>query len=71
MPRKYTKAYIVTANGKPSREGYATLEQAQEFIRERTNRGAALVKEADYVWRAYDHTNGITYEIHDINIWEA
>lgn len=71
MPRTYTKVYIVTANGKPSQEGYATEKQALDFIRERTNRNAAIVKERDYQWRAYDHQSGITYEIHDINIWDA
>ena len=61
-------AYIVTANGKVSSEAYTTLEEAQDFIHNRT--GVAENKRGIHGWAIIEE-NGTRYEIHDVIIKES
>jgi len=57
--------YIVTVNGKVSSEAYKTLEEAQDFIYNRTGEQSTERGEHGYV---IIEKNGTRYEIHDVRV---
>lgn len=57
-----TTIYIVTVNGKVSSEAYNTLEEAQQFIIDRT--GIANIIQNNYL--VAEDIDGNRYEIHDV-----
>ena len=59
-----TRIYIVTVNEKVSSEAYNTLEEAQQFIIDRT--GIANIIQNNY-WVAED-TDDNYYEIHVVRV---
>ena len=57
--------YIVTVNGKISSEAYKTLEEAQDFITDRTDIHFDLDK---YAMSTRDHFTQTDYEIHEVRV---
>ena len=57
--------YIVTVNGKISSEAYKTLEEAQDFITNRTDIHFDIDK---YAMSTTDPFTGNKYEIHDVRV---
>lgn len=60
-----TTIYIVQANGKVSQEAYASLQEAQDFITERTGIHFDIDK---YAMNTTDPFTGTIYEIHDVRV---
>lgn len=57
--------YIVTVNGNISSEAYRTLEEAQDFIYDRTGEQSTERGEHGYV---IIEKNNSRYEIHDVRV---